>query len=291
MEEWSWSVFFAENRTVMGGAFIAIATVVAVFVNSWLSKASERRAQRQKDASFASVLAAEMADNAHNLVGLYLELERKNTRAHKMDEYTYLAQPAYETLLAQIGQLGPSLSYLVVDTNGDIAKLKRRIENQSYKNLTSDKSALLPEIQAVIAKALSTAIIIAMYADYLNGHRFLKETKSKHMLWIDRLMDEFCRYVAKTQDNIRVIETPPSEEDDEPNFRFNNDGYTQKLEDLYQQISFAYDKIRRKPAWKTQLLLRALSFQMYNTFMNFLQLIPDDYDLLAEKEYAPLLAA
>ena len=112
-----------ENKTVLGGIFIGCATITGVTLNIFYSKLLDARLKKEKTASTASALAAELLYNSYSLRQLYLEIYTQKAKKPKVTEYRHIDWQVYEELLLQVGDLGSSLTFMVVDAYGDIKKV------------------------------------------------------------------------------------------------------------------------------------------------------------------------
>jgi hypothetical protein len=273
------------NKTIIGGLSIAIATVIAVFINLNYSRRSEYRLKQEQNATFSSAIAAELLDNAHNLMAIHYEIAEKGARIQRINQFKEFNLLVYQNLLTEIGRLGPALSFMVVDIYGDIQKIKKYLEYYIQDDVLGNKQEILLDLQAVLAKSLTGSIMMAFYADYMLGPKWMSSTTEQRALWLENTLDDFCSYISRTEIDPVYIADPSKEfieclQDEEQK---------QKIIHLFTLVEKIQKDIRKKRAWQVQLILRAFSYKLHNTIIGFLDIEPDSYMLKAEKEYKEFL--
>ncbi len=273
------------NKAILGGLSIAIATLIAVLINLWHTKRHEQQQLRQNQASFASALAAELIDNSQNLIDLYLEMESVEFRKHKITLFKHFDQIVYQTLLHNLGELGSSLSFLIVDIYGDIKKIKARLEVLSPEEIVSDRVNILPDIQQILVKTTTGSIVMLFYASYLSGSKFMKAVRERHMIWVEKTIDQYCQYVAKIDKSLDFTSLDEDDSDKEFFKRFANAEDKSRMKALFQEIETVFDQLHGRRRWEAALKLRALSYKISNTLNHFLEIEPSEYELTAEQQY------
>ncbi len=282
--------FLNEYKAVIGTLSIAFATVLAVSMNLAYSRRADMRQKRERDASFGSAIASELVDNADNLMDLYFQISRSTAKSTKITGYKEFSIFAYQGLLEQIGTLGPSLSFMVVDVYGDIVKLKTRLGTMNAEDILADKDDLLPDIQNTLVKVMTCSIMMYFYADYMSGKNWLKAIKRQRVLWVEYMLESFLEYVDKTDHSADFLGIDDGEE---ITFlkRFTDPEKRKHIKSLFEAIDHSYTRFNHVETWQAQLILRALSYKLSNTLMIFLDLEPSEYSLSSEKEYKRIISA
>lgn len=275
--------FIDTNKAFLGTFSIAVATLIAVLISSQHSKRVENRQRKRAQASFASAIAAELIDNALGLIQLYLTLdEPKNTFTQQINGQKNFEFTAYDRLLDRIGDLGTSLSYMLLDTYADIRKLHISLRDMDNKELYDEREGVQEHIQSTLVKTLTSAFVVLLYADYLSGAKFVKEVKTKRIVWIERVMDEFCQYVARIDEE---VDFTTAEEKANILFsrRFKNPEDVARMRHMFQTIHAALDRCGGKQIWQAQLIFTALALNIQHTLGYFLNITPNDYDIQAAR--------
>lgn len=277
--------FFDSYKTVLGGLSIAIATVIAVYLNYIVSKKTSRQARDARVASIAAALACELMDNTDNLIELYNEIEGKNTKQRKILQYQDFEMRAYETLLSQIGEMGAPLSFMLVDVYGDLRKLSRSLEILNAKELANEEGDFLVSIKEILAKGLTTSIVVVLYSDYLNGVRFSQEIRSKREVWIEQTFHNFCSYASETEEDLEFVD---AEEKPKRDFvkRFARKEDREQIRGVLSAIDRSIVLAQKNPSWKAPLIFRALSYEIQTVLTNFLGLEHDIYEQALQEEYS-----
>ena len=275
--------FVNEYKGMIGGLSIAMATVFAMLMNLRYVQHTDYKNKRNKDASFSSAIASELMDNAHNLMVLYLQIE-KGVSSRKIIGYKQFSTHVYEHLLGQIGQLGSTLSFMVVDVYGDIKKMKSQLDELTDKQIIKKDDELLPDIQTMLIKTITTSIIMHLYADYKSGNKWMLAIRRHRLLWIERNIDEFFQYLGKTEQDVEFIDNG---ENNDLIFmrRFTDATKRQQIRELFKVIKNVLLTLGKEDPSKAQLTLRALGYRINNTLTSFLDTEVDTYDLLFEEEY------
>ena len=273
-------------KAVLGALSIAIATVIAVFINLNHSRRTEYRLKKEQNATFSSAIAAELIDNVHNLMAIHYEIAEKGARVQRINQFKEFNLLVYQNLLTEIGRLGPALSFMIVDIYGDIQKTKKYLEYYIKDDVLGQKQEILLDVQVVLAKALTGSIIMAFYADYMLGTKWMDSTTEQRMLWLENTLDDFCSYVSRTETENPVYISNPSVSFIQS---LQDEEQKQKIIQLFELVEKIQKKIRKKHAWEVQLILRAFSYKMHNTIIDFLDIEPDTYMLKAEREYREFL--
>lgn len=273
-------------KAALGALSIAIATVIAVLLNLGHSRRTEYRLNKEQNATFSSAIAAELIDNVHNLMAIHYEISEKGARIQRINQFKEFNLLVYQNLLTEIGRLGPALSFMIVDIYGDIQKIKKYLEYYIKDDVQGKKQEILLDLQGVLAKSLTGSIIMAFYADYMLGPKWMDSTTDQRMLWLENTLDDFCSYVsrAETENPIYIASSSKSFinclQDEEQK---------QKIVQLFALVEKIQKDIRKKDAWQVQLILRAFSYKLHNTIIGFLDIEPDSYMLKSEKEYKEFL--
>lgn len=280
----------SEYKAILGGAVIGSATITGVVLNVLHNKRIDARIKKERTASTASAIASELLYNSHNLRHLYLELYTQKAKKPKLTEYKHIDMQVYQEFLTQIGELGSSLTFMVVDAYGDIKKMKGRMELLSEESTLqkSDKDAILTDIKFALVKTLSCSLVMYVYADYMNGETWVKQIREQRIIRIERTIENFCKFVEQTEMEMDFITT---EEEGGLEFRkrFKNKEARKNIKELFLTVHEVLGNLPKYNIWKAQLSLRALSYKMQNTLTYFLDVKPDEYDLLSEQEYNKLL--
>jgi len=288
MELFDLQSFLNEYKTMLGGLSIAIATIIAVYFNYLAARKNERRLKHENTASFAAAIASELADNADNLTDLYFEIENKKLNERKIAVYQDFHTKVYEALLAQIGDLGSALSYMVVDVYGDLSKMSLRLEQAKSSDIQSEQDELQHDIKRILSKALTTSIVILLYSDRLNGRSYAKEIHQKRVIWVERLLDKFCTYVSEAEDGFEFIGDGENPNGDFAK-RFAKKEDREKVRNLIAVIKKSVRETNRQKTWRAPLILRALSYEIHDVLKYFLNIDRNSYDLNLQEEYRSYL--
>ncbi len=278
---------FFENYKAFVGAFsIAMATVIAVIINLNHSRRTEHRLKKEKNATFSSAIAAELLDNAHNLMELHLEIARKGAKLQRINQFKSFNFEVYKNVLTEIGRLGPALSFMVVDIYGDLQKINKYLEFTPEKDLKADKHEILHDIQIVLSKTLTGSAVMSFYADYMLGAKWMNSVTNQRILWLENTFDSFCQYVdtaEQAHDFYRFDENVDFTQ------RLQNKTHQAKARELFVSVEKILRMIPKKRAWRVQLVLRAFSYKMQRTLLDFLDLETPLYIIKSEKEYREFL--
>ncbi len=279
-----------EYKTVLGGIFIGTATITGVVINAAYNRHVERKTKLEGDASFCSAIASELIDNADNLMDLYFQIScpQQKKKTSKIIGYKQFNTLAYESLLEQIGKLGPALSFMAVDVYGDIIKLGTRLNELNDDAIYDARDELQPDIQAVLVKAITGSVVLYLYADYMSGKKWMDAIKPQRLLWIEKTLDMFFHYVGKTDTDLEFI---AQEDDQDVPFlkRFTNPEKRRYIKNFFKTIDRTHDKFHHVAPWQAQIMLRSLSYQLYNMLTMFLDHSPPEYYLLSERTYADIV--
>jgi len=281
--------FIADNKALFSGIFIGCATIIGVTLNIFYNRLIDSRLKKEKTASTASALAAELLYNSYSLRQLYLEIYTQKAKKPKVTEYKHIDLQVYQELLTQIGELGSSLTFMVVDSYGDIKKVKGRMELLSEDGfMAKDKETILKDIKLALVKTLSCSIAMYLYSDYMNGRQWLKQITEQRVIRIERTLEGFCKFAEKAQIEMNFI---PSEEQNDLEFRkrFQNKDDREKIKSLFLSVRSLLESIPKYNAWRAQLSIRALSYKIQNTLVVFLDMEPNEYDVLSDQEYSKFL--
>ena len=272
----------------MGGLFIGIATVVAVYFNYLATRRNERRQKAEGTASFAAAIASELADNVDNLTDLYFEIQNDKLNLRKIAEYQEFHTQVYEALLNKIGDLGAALSYIVVDIYNDLSKLSVRLELAQKSDIKHDQDELLEKIKRILSKSITTSIVILLYSDRLNGRSYVREVQDKRIIWLERMLDKFCTYVSEADEDMEFID---SEENPDSDFvkRFPRKEDRDKMRHLLRLVESAMEQANKERVWRSSLIFRALSYEIHDVLKHFLQIDRNIYDLNLQEEYSGYL--
>ena len=290
METFHFIDFLSEYKALLGGVSIALATLIAVYFNYLIEKRVARLRKDEKNASYASAVACELSDNTDNLIDLYLEIQGDNTKAYKINQYQSFQMLAYETLLAEIGNLGSALSFMIVDVYGDLKKLSLRLDAAKQSDIQQEEDYFLQPIQETLVKSLTTSVIVQLYSDHLNGRHYAREVYRKREIWIERALDNFCSYVSESDEEMEFIDLDANPNKDFIK-RFPRKEDRQKITTLLETIDRTVKIARRQPKWKASLVFRALAYEIQNTLMYFLNMEKNVYDKTLQQEYSQYLRA
>lgn len=281
-------VLLKQYAGLIGMGLIAIATIVAVIINLRYLKKSEGKIKRDRNASFSSVLASELTDHNHSLVELYFEISSLEPKSNKITMTKQLDTSSYKTLLADIGQLGPDLAFIVVDVYGDITKLKTQLSTYTNSEIIANRDELLPEIQTILVKVISTAVIMYSYADFMSGKSWMKAIKKQRIIWLEQTINNFCQYIGETD---QKLDFTPVEKQDNISFskRFRNKKSRAYIEDLLSTYEELLVRMRNMKSGEAQRALRALEYKINNTFLGFLGIEPTGYARIYEDAYKEFL--
>lgn len=279
---------FVEYKTVLGGIFIGCATITGVSLNIAFSRRLQRQTERENYASFSSALASELTDNADNLIDLYFQISHPSSKSSRITGYKQFNTLAYEELLQEIGRLGPVLSFMVVDVYGEILKHKALFQAMSNDEIIENRDELLPDIQVLLVKAITSSIVMYLYADYMSGHKWLYAIRPQRFLWVEKTLDTFFHYVGKTDCDLEFI---LQEDDQDVPFlkRFKAPEKRKRIKHFFAALETVFDQFHRVDSWQAQIILRGLSYETHNMLTEFLDLSPDEYYVLSEKSYAEII--
>ena len=280
-------LYILENYKAALGAFsIAVATVIAVFINLSHSSRTEHRLKKERNATFSSAIAAELLDNAHNLMELHHEIARKSGKLQRINQFKEFNLQVYQNVLTEIGRLGPALSFMIVDVYGDIQKIKKYLEFSADKEIQQNKEEILLDLQAVLAKVLTGSVVMSFYADYMLGPKWMASITNQRLLWLENTLDTFCQYIDKA-DALTSIYAYDSEGDFID--RLKNKEQKAQIIELFALAEKVLHDVPKKRAWKVQLILRAFSYKIQNTLIAFLDIEADAYIVKSETEYKEFL--
>ena len=269
--------------------FIGCATITGVTLNIVYSKIIDARLKREKTGSTASALAAELLYNSYSLRQLYLEIYKQSAKKPKVTEYKHIDLQVYEELLSNIGDLGSSLSFMVVDAYGDIKKVKGRMEILSDDGVMNKaKDAVLVDIKLALVKTLSCSIALYLYSDYMNGRKWIEKIRDQRVIRIERTLEGFCRFVEKTESELGFI-TSKEESDLEFRKRFQDKNNRRSIKELFASVQSVLSNFSHYNIWHAQLSIRALAYKIQNKLILFLDIEPNEYDILSEQEYEKFL--
>ncbi len=282
--------FFGQNTAVLSGIFIGLATITGVSLNIVYSKIIERRTKQERNSSTASALAAELLCNSYHLRDLYLQIYKRPKDKCRMKEYTHIDMQVYKELLVQIGDLGSAITFMVVDTYGDIKKMRSHMDAYDQMNLNDEEvhQAFLDDIQMALVKALSCSMVLYLYADYMTGRKWLVSIRESRIIRIERTISDYCKFMEKTDESMGFIDSD-EQENLEFRRRFKNKEDRDSIKELFATVRSVLRVISKQPEWRVQLTLRALSYTVQNTLVGFSTIEIDEYDLLSEQEYKKFL--
>lgn len=280
--------FIQSYKGILGGLAIAIATVIAMLLNLIYSRKAHNAEKNATDASFCSSIAAELMDNAHNLMQLSNQISAPKSKRFKIITYKQFSNQVYEALIPQLGLTGPSLSFMVVDVYGDILKLKTQLDELSEKELLAIKDEVIPDIQYILAKTVTASVIMYFYADYMSGKKWMKGIQNHRILWLERSIDQVCEFIGKTDSDQDFTYIGAADEGSHISFlkRFRQPEKRKKVKSLFVTVERCLIHLQHEKPWRAQIMLRALSYKLHNTITSFMDLAPDYYDEAAEEEYA-----
>jgi hypothetical protein len=282
--------FVNEYKAVLGGVVIGSATITGVLLNVLHNKRLDTALKKERTASTASAVASELLYNSYTLRHLYLELSGQKKRKPELTEYKHIDMQVYQKLLSRVGEFGSVLTFMVVDAYGDIKRIKGRVEILSERDLLHDnrKDAFLNDIKFALVKALSCSLVMYIYADYMNGRKWMQKIREQRVIRIERTLESFCKFVEQTESDMDFIST---EEEGGLEFRkrFKNLEDRKNVKELFAVIHRVLDNIQKNNQWNAQLSCRALSYKMQNTLTCLLDTEPDEYDILSEQEYNKFL--
>ncbi|MGH1456195.1 MAG: hypothetical protein ACRBDI_05395 [Alphaproteobacteria bacterium] len=282
--------FLIENKAVLSGICIGFATITGVSLNIIYNKAIEGRAKKDKNASTASALAAELLYNSYHLRDLYLEIHKNKSKSYRAKEYTHIDMQVYQELLIQIGDLGSAITFMVVDTYGDIKKMKAHMDafSEAPHKKPEHLKIILDDIQMALVKSLSCSMTLYMYSDYMTGRKWFKSIRESRIIRIERTLSGFCKFIEEINGNIDFISI--DEQDDlEFRKRFKKQENRENIKKLFITVHGVFKVLSKQPEWRAQLTLRAFSYITQNTLTRFLNLEIDEYDLMSEHEYSRFL--
>ena len=281
--------FITEYKAVLSGAVIGGATITGVTLNILYNKALENKFKKDKNASTTSAIAAEILYNSHHLRDLYLEIKNYTNAEEDISEHKHIDTQVYQELLTQIGELGSAITFMVVDTYGDLKKMKGRMEERSDKHdILSNKEKILDNIQISLAKTLASSLTLYIYADYMSGRKWLSHIREQRIIRIERTIDDFCKFLEKSDNEVDFISLN-EQEGLEFKKRFRDKTDRKNIKELFLSIRATLETLPKQPSWRAQLILRGLSYKMQNTLINLAGLEANEYDLMSEQEYGRFL--
>ncbi len=278
------------DNKILSGIFIGLATITGASINILYNKIIEGRSKKDRNASTASALAAELLYNSYHLRDLYLEIYKNNARSYRAKEYTHIDIQVYQELLIQIGDLGSAITFMVVDTYGDIKKMKAHMDvfTEEKPNDKNGLNIILNDIEMALVKTLSCSLTLYMYSDYMTGRKWLRSIRESRRIRIERTLDGFCKFIEEIDGNIDFISSD-EQEGLEFRKRFKKQENRQNMKKLFLTIQGVFKVLPNQPEWRAQLTLRAFSYIVQNTLIRFLNVEIDEYDLMSEQEYSRFL--
>lgn len=284
------SFFLSENKAILSGVFIGLATITGVTLNIIYSKLIEGRSKKEKNASTASALAAELLYNSYHLRELYLDIYKNKAQSYRAKEYTHIDVQVYQELLIQIGDLGSAITFMVVDTYGDIKKMKAHMDVFAEEKRINKENlnTILNDIEMALVKTLSCSLTLYMYSDYMTGKKWMNSIRDSRAIRIERTLDGFCKFIDEIDGNIDFI-TKDEQDDLEFRKRFKNKENRANMKKLFLSIQSIFQVLPNQSEWRAQLTLRAFSYIVQNTLVQFLNVKIDEYDILSEQEYSRFL--
>jgi len=281
--------FITEYKAVLSGTVIGAATITGVSLNILYNKTLDKQFKREKNASTASAIAAEILCNSNHLRDLHMEVENYQSENSDISEHKHLDTQVYQELLSQIGELGSAITFMVVDTYDDIKKRKGRIEGFTAKNeILQRKEDILNNIQKTLAKTLAASLTLYIYSDYMSGRKWMKHVKEQRILRIERSLDDFCTFLEQSNNSLEFVGLN-QQEDLEFRKRFTNKADRKNIKELFIFIRETLDQLPSQPTWRAQLILRGLSYKIQNTLSHLSDIATDEYDLMSEQGYTRFL--
>jgi hypothetical protein len=278
-----------QYKALLGGAVIGTATITGVALNIAYNRTIEGRIKKEKNASTTSAIAAELLCNSKHLRNLYLAIHSPKKHKYSVTEYKHIDTQVYQELLQNIGELGSSITFMVVDSYGDLKKMRGRMEIFDNQNeITKNKDKILKDIQIALVKTMSCALTLYLYADYMTGKQWSKLIKEQRIIRIERTLTGFCKFIEKIDAEMQFIDMG-EEENLEFRKRFGDKQNRADIKQLFLTIHDALEDLPKQPQWRAQLTLRALSYKIQNTLTSFLDIEADEYDILSEQEYGQFL--
>ncbi len=281
--------FLTEYKAVLSGMVIGFATITGASLNILYNRLIEGRLKRDRNASTASALAAELLYNSYHLRDVYLEIYKNHGKKYKSTEYKHIDVQVYHEILPQVGELGSAITFMVVDTYGNIKKMKGHMESLTDGQHTAkDIEAVLVDIQKALVKTLSCSITLYLYADYMTGKKWLKNISESRTVRIERTLDGFCKFIEEIDNNLDFIGI---EERGDLEFRkrFKSKDDRDNVKQLFVAVRVLFKTLPKQPDWRAQLTLRSFSYITQNTLTRFLDIDLDEYDLISEHEYSRFL--
>jgi hypothetical protein len=281
--------FITDYKAVLGGAVIGTATITGVALNIAYNRTIDGRIKKEKNASTTSAIAAELLYNSKHLRNLYLAIHSPKKHKYSVTEYKHIDTQVYQELLQNIGEFGSSITFMVVDSYGDLKKMRGRMEVfDSQNEITKNKDKILKDIQIALVKTMSCALTLYLYADYMTGKEWSKLIKEQRIIRIERTLTGFCKFIEKIDAEMQFIDMSEAE-DLEFRKRFGDKQNRADIKQLFITIHDALEELPNQPQWRAQLTLRALSYKIQNTLTSFLNIEADEYDILSEQEYGQFL--
>ncbi len=280
----------SEYKAVLGGIFIGCATITGVLINAAYNRHLERKNKQEDEANFSSAIASELIDNADNLMDLYFKISCPKNRKSKSKiiGYKQFNTLVYESLLEQIGKLGPALSFMAVDVYGDILKIRAELNALSEDEIYEAREDIQGDIQSILVKAITGSVVLYLYADYMSGRRWMDAIKPQRLLWIEKTLDMFFHYVDQAEPDDDFI-TQDDEQDVPFLKRFKNPEKRRYIKNLFKNIDSMHDKFHHVAPWKAQIMLRSLSYQLHNMLTMFLGKSSPEYYILSERSYGDIV--
>lgn len=278
-----------DYKAVLSGTVIGTATVTGAALNILYNRKINRRLQQEKTASTTSALAAELFCNSNYLKTLYLELYMLKSQKGQVHEYRFIDTKAYDELLPSIGDLGSAITFMVVDSYSSLKKAKLQTELYAEeKALHTHKNELMFDIQATLAKTLSTSVSLYLYSDYLTGPEWMKQIAIQRIIRTKRSFESFFKFIEKIDEEMEFVS---SEEDSDLQFRkrFKRKADQKKIKELFDSIRDIIEKLPNQPNWRAQFMCRGIAYKIQNTLTQFLEIGADEYDILSEQEYSRFL--
>ncbi|MDD9912535.1 MAG: hypothetical protein OXR68_03540 [Alphaproteobacteria bacterium] len=269
------TLLLTEYKAMLSGLVIGCATITGVTLNILYNKRIEHRLKREKQGSTASALAAELLYNSYHLRDLYLTIHQKKAKYYKATEYRHIDTQVYQELLTQIGELGSAITFMIVDTYGDIKKTKGQMEAIAEGSQKAEKPEfIMADIRMVLVKTLSCSLSLYLYSDYMTGEKWLKNISESRIVRIERALSEFCQFMEQIDKTEKTTSNT-----------LERAGISILLETLRKILKV----LPKQPTWRAQLTLRAFSYTIQNTLTRFLNIEINEYDLISEQEYSRFL--